>query len=285
MTDRATRTPKPAAASTAPRPAARTARAKSGETPGPQRAYAIGDVHGHLDLLRAAHALIAADRARTGDMLSPVVHLGDLVDRGPESRGTLAYLIEGIATGAPWVVLKGNHDAMFARFLADPEARDPGLRPDLTWLDPRLGGLTTLASYGIRAPETMSLTALHTAALRAVPRGHIRFIDALPLHYRAAGAIFVHAGLRPGIPLAQQSETDLMWIRADFHNDPRPHAGLVVHGHTPVKVPTHYGNRVNLDTGAAYGGPLSVAVFEEGGPWVLGPEGRQPLRPSGERVS
>lgn len=102
------------------------------------RTYAIGDIHGHLALLDAAHARIAADRAATGDAAAPVVHLGDLVDRGPDSPGVIARLMEGIAAGEPWVVLKGNHDALFALFLDDPGAQDPGLRPDLSWLHPRL---------------------------------------------------------------------------------------------------------------------------------------------------
>lgn len=244
------------------------------------RAYAIGDIHGQTDLLVAAHARVAADRARTGDDASPVVHLGDLCDRGPDSSGTMSYLIEGIATGAPWIVIKGNHDAMFAQFMRDPHTQEPGLRRDLTWLNPRLGGLTTLASYGIGDLETLSPVALHARALEVVPPGHIRFIDALPLTYVVAGAIFVHAGLRPGVPLAQQTEQDLIWIRREFHEDRRPHEALVIHGHTPVDTPTHYGNRVNLDTGAAYGGPLTAAVIEDGNVWILTDDGRMPLTPN-----
>ena len=89
------------------------------------RTYAIGDIHGHLDLLRAAHDWIEADRARTGDAAAPVVHLGDLVDRGPDSAGVIDYLICGQEDGQNWVVLKGNHDRMFSTFLADPTAQHP----------------------------------------------------------------------------------------------------------------------------------------------------------------
>ncbi|MFN7053431.1 MAG: metallophosphoesterase, partial [Gemmobacter sp.] len=104
------------------------------------RTYAIGDIHGHLDLLKAAHALIAADRAAIGDTEAPVVHIGDLVDRGPDSRGVIDFLMQGQAMGAPWVVLKGNHDRLFTLFMADPHDSDACLRADLAWLHPRLGG-------------------------------------------------------------------------------------------------------------------------------------------------
>ncbi len=243
------------------------------------RIYAIGDIHGQTDLLRAAHARIAADRRHTGDDASPVVHLGDLVDRGPDGRGTIDLLMAGIARGAPWIVLKGNHDNMFALYMDEPPATDPGLRTDYTWVHPRLGGLTTLASYGIAAPEALSPGDLHREARARVPAEHIAFLTALPLWHRAADALFVHAGIRPGVPLDRQTDTDLMWIRRDFHDDPRDHGPLIVHGHTPVDVPTHYGNRVNLDTGAAYGGPLTAAVIEDGRVFVLEEAGRVELDP------
>lgn len=114
------------------------------------RSYAIGDIHGHIDLLLHAHDLIAADRRATGDHDAPVIHLGDLVDRGPDCRGVVQYLMDGTARGENWVTLKGNHDRMFTRFLRDPKEHEPGLRPDLAWLHPRLGGAETLASYGVR---------------------------------------------------------------------------------------------------------------------------------------
>ena len=106
------------------------------------RSYAIGDIHGHLDLLERAHERIAADMAVHGP--APVIHLGDLEDRGPDSRGVIEFLMAGEAAGQDWVVLKGNHDRMFALYLTDLKAHDPGLRPDLSWLHPRLGGASTL---------------------------------------------------------------------------------------------------------------------------------------------
>jgi serine/threonine protein phosphatase 1 len=243
------------------------------------RSYAIGDVHGHLDLLLRQHELVAADRAATGDSLAPVVHLGDLVDRGPDSAGVVAHVLEGIAAGAPWAVIKGNHDRMFTRFLADPQEPEPGLRPDLSWLHPRLGGAETLASYGVRAAADRPVAAVHRDALAAVPAAHRAFLDSRPAWLRRGEVVFVHAGIRPGVPMEAQDETDLVWIRAGFLDDPRDHGALVVHGHTALDRATHHGNRVNLDSGAAYGGPLSSVVIEGRDVWLLTPGGRVPLRP------
>ncbi len=111
--------------------------------------YAIGDIHGHLAKLQEVHDWIEEDCRKNADRGSRVVHIGDLVDRGPDSAGVIAFLREAISSGAPWVVLKGNHDRMFTGFMADPNSKDPGLRSDLSWLDPRLGGAATLASFGV----------------------------------------------------------------------------------------------------------------------------------------
>lgn len=244
-------------------------------------AYAIGDIHGHLDLLRGVHDLIAADMARHGP--APVVHLGDLVDRGPDSRGVVDFLLSGIENGQDWVVLKGNHDRMFSRFLADPAEPEPGLRADLSWLHPKLGGADTLASYGLHAPGDRPLAPVHAEALAAVPPAHRQFLAARPTLHRIGDVVFVHAGLRPGVPLSDQVEDDLVWIRGPFLTHAESFGPLVIHGHTAIDRPTHYGNRVNIDSSAAYGGPLSAIVIEDAAeaPKVfhLTAEGRVPLRP------
>jgi serine/threonine protein phosphatase 1 len=120
---------------------------------------------------------------------------------------------------------------------------------------------------------------LHDDAVQAVPEAHRRFVRDLALMHRVGGIVFVHAGLRPGVPLDQQAEDDLLWIRREFLEDTRDHGGLVVHGHTPVDAVTHYGNRLNLDTGAGYGRPLSVVVIEDGAVWQLTKAGRVAVRP------
>lgn len=237
--------------------------------------YAIGDIHGQLGLLQAAHDLIADDIARHGP--GPVIHVGDLVDRGPDCRGVIDYLMRCRAEVRDWVVLKGNHDRMFTRFLRDPREQEPGLRSDLAWLHPRLGGAATLASYGVANAADRPLGPVHAEATAAVPQAHIDFIDTLPTLHQAGECTFVHAGIRPGIALPDQTETDLVWIREPFLSEATSHGPLIVHGHTAIDAATHYGNRLNLDSGAAYGGPLSAVVIEGREAALLTPTGRQRL--------
>ncbi|WP_116085492.1 metallophosphoesterase [Tropicimonas sp. IMCC34011] len=239
--------------------------------------YAIGDIHGQRELLEAAHDRIAADRAAHGDEDAPVIHLGDLTDRGPDSRGVIERLIAADADPR-WHVIMGNHDRMMAHFLRPRSARDP-LRDDLNWLAPPLGGRATLASYGVDVDERRSAAEIHADAIEAVPEAHRTFLDGLPTRIVRGEAFYCHAGVRPGIPLADQVEDDLVWIREPFLSDPMEHGALIVHGHTPVKAATHYGNRLDLDTGAAYGGPLSVAVIEGRRAWLVTERGREELRP------
>ena len=223
--------------------------------------YAIGDIHGHLDLLAAEHRKIAADRAAHGANDAPIVHVGDLVDRGPDSQGVIEYLRAGIAAGENWVVLKGNHDRMFAGFLADVKYHDDGLRTDLSYLHYKIGGGATLASYGVKNAADRRMAPVHAEAVAAVPQAHRDFLESRPGWFNRGEAMFVHAGVRAGIALDQQSDTDLMWIRGTFLTDPRDYGPLIVHGHTAIDRPRHYGNRVNVDSGAAYGGPLSTVVI------------------------
>ncbi len=238
--------------------------------------YAIGDIHGQLAQLETAHALIEADRAANGDPASPVVHAGDLVDRGPDSRGVLDFLAAGLAARRNWVVILGNHDRMFAGFLDDADHHDRGVRPDLHWFDPRLGGAATLASYGIATADRMIHDA-HADAVRAVPAAHRRLIRSLPAHFLRGEALFVHAGIRPGVDLHDQTEDDLVWIRKGFLDDGRDHGVLVVHGHTALDHPVHYGNRLNIDGGAGYGRPLVPVVVEGREAWALTANGRVPV--------
>ncbi len=244
------------------------------------RLYAIGDVHGQLEQLVRAHERIARDRARTGDAEAMVVHLGDLVDRGPESAEVIEYLLMGLASGEPWATLRGNHDEMFLLFLDDPLAHPAGLRAGLTWLSPALGGRATLASYWVDASEGRDPQAIAAEARARVPIAHREFLEALPYSFESADAILVHAGIRPGIPLARQSPEDLTWIRKGFLDDWTDHGRLVVHGHTVVDRPEHHGNRVNIDTGAGYGRPLTAVVVEGRDVWELTEAGRVPLRPA-----
>jgi serine/threonine protein phosphatase 1 len=205
--------------------------------------------------------------------------LGDLTDRGPDSRGVIERLLRGIEAGEPWQVIRGNHDRLFSGWMHDPDYRDPSLKPDRTFLQPNVGGDATLASYGVTSPAERDLYEVHRDACEKVDAEHLRFLDRLPDTVETDELLFVHAGLRPGIPLAEQSAHDLLSIREPFHSDRSDHGWLVVHGHSPIERVTHYGNRINLDTDAGHGGPLSAVVFEGREAFLLTEEGRRPILP------
>ncbi|WP_172297795.1 metallophosphoesterase family protein [Pseudoruegeria sp. HB172150] len=238
------------------------------------RLYAIGDIHGQREMLRAAHARVAADRDVLGDMDAPLVHLGDLTDRGPDSAGVITDLIAGVERGEPWEVIRGNHDQMFLDFLNFEDHDDPLFDMAEFWLRPNLGGPATLASYGVEMGDNADPKAVQEEALKAIPGEHISFLNSLPLYYETEDLFCVHAGIRPGVPLHEQAKDDLIWIRYEFLDDSRDHGKLIIHGHTPAEQPEHHGNRVNLDTGAGYGRPMTAAVFEGRDAWVLTNSGR-----------
>lgn len=240
------------------------------------RIYAIGDIHGQIDMLKAAHARIARDKAEVGDATAQIVHLGDYTDRGPDTRGVIQYLMDGVAAGEPWIVLRGNHDRMFCRFVRHGIAHDAAIKSGKTWLHPALGGVETLASYGAEA-EDGAFEIAHMRAQKAVPVAHLDFLESRPLIYEWEGYVFVHAGIRPGVPLADQDEEDLIWIRDGWLDYRGALPFTVVHGHTVVDEPTHFGNRIDIDSGAGYGRPLSALVIEDGREEVVGVTGRQPL--------
>jgi serine/threonine protein phosphatase 1 len=218
-----------------------------------QRVYAVGDVHGCADRLAAMHAAIAADLARRPTR-ALVIHLGDFIDRGPDSAGVIELLIRPFAVpdgvAAPHVVnLMGNHEEMLLTALADGGRDAVGL-----WLQNGAGA--TLASWKLSWRDRPE----HWA--RALPPRHLGFLRGLALLYRVGGYVFVHAGLRPGIPLESQSRNDLLWIREPFLSFEGRLPGVVVHGHTPQDAPEVRANRIGVDTGAVLGGPLTCAVLE-----------------------
>lgn len=226
---------------------------------------AIPDIHGYRSELDRVLA-IADQQCGQG---AKIVFLGDLTDRGPDSRGVIDRLLEGIAAGRDWVVVRGNHDQMFLDFLREP---GPGTR----WMNENIGGTETLLSYG--ADEALADRDFKAAAA-CVPEAHREFLDNLPCSHETEEQFFVHAGIRPGVPLDAQDKHDLLWIREEFHGDRRDHGKLIVHGHTPIRRPAHYGNRINLDAGAGFGHPLCVAEIEGRTAWLLEEGGRRPLTP------
>lgn len=242
-----------------------------------QPIYAIGDIHGDLEQMLKIHRRIRQDARTVGNDTPAIVHIGDLVDRREHSKQVIEFLIRGQTRGEPWVALKGNHDRLFQWFLEDPKRKDPNLPPGCTWLHSRMGGQTTLASYGITVPQDYDLLTLHQQVMQIVPKSHCRFLASLPASFATDRYIFAHAGLRPNVPLKDQTEDDLIWIKKEFHTHRQPFEKLVIHGHTPVEVVTHYGNRINIDTGAARGRNLSAIVLDGDDIWQLEDHGRVPI--------
>lgn len=239
-----------------------------------QTLYAIGDIHGQYGMLMTALDRIEADGG------GRVVFLGDYVDRGPASREVIDLLARGLAEGNDWICLKGNHDRFFEWFMERPAPRqDPHLLVGFHWFHDIIGGRETLLSYGLDLPDRIRLSELAAQAHEVVPKAHLEFLTGLKTHHLQDGKYFVHAGIRPGVPLDAQSEEDQLWIRQEFHRDDRNHGALIVHGHTPVKQPDLRHNRLNLDTGAGYGDPLTVAVFEGDNVFTLDGSGRHLLKP------
>lgn len=217
------------------------------------RVYAIGDVHGRSDLLDRLFAEIGEDVERSPAERIVELFIGDYVDRGPDSAG----VIERAMTphdGRERVCLMGNHeDAMIA-------AMQHGSQMD-RWL--AIGGEATLRAYGIDVAEYLhDPQALQPLLHSVVPRQHVEFLDRLEVSHRIGGTLFVHAGIRPGVPIEDQERHDMIWIRDEFLDHAGPFPLHVVHGHTPVSVPEARRWRTNIDTGAVYGGALSAAVLE-----------------------
>lgn len=237
-------------------------------TPDDMRVYAIGDLHGHAELLDKMHAAIAADLLVGEPRYAHIVYLGDYIDRGPDSKGVIERLIarRDRGDGIPKTFLKGNHENGFLEFMADPVGEN-----FLKW-----GGIEMLASYGVHfdtadveaiAPEDKVRAAAEMEA--AMPEEHWEFLDGLELSLTLGGYFFAHAGIDPLKPVDEQSERDLTFIRQPFlswHENLmyKPLSHRVVHGHSVSKEPIIRPHRIGVDTGAYESGVLSAAVLEGG---------------------
>ncbi len=222
-----------------------------GRMPDGRRAYVIGDIHGCLDRLVSLHFQIAADLAARPVPYSLLIHLGDYVDRGPDSAGVLWLLAGDVRPRVNQRVdLKGNHEVMMLDALAG-RSQAPA-----HWIDN--GGDATLESYRITIGDQ-----LRPAEWRAtVPSLHVDWMQRLDLMHREGNYLFVHAGIRPGVPIRAQKSDDVMWIREPFLSDRGAREVVVVHGHTPRPQPEVFENRIGIDTGAAMGGRLTCLVLE-----------------------
>lgn len=228
-----------------------------------QRVYAIGDIHGRLDLLEALLADIREDDARRPSANTVIVFLGDLIDRGPSSRRVVERAIEIKRELPNTRFLLGNHEEVFLIAMS-------GDLKALAFFT-RIGGRETILSYGISEAEYESLDypGLLERMLEVVPRAHIDFLQGFEDLLIFEDYAFVHAGIRPGIPLAQQRSNDLRWIREGFLSHKGAHEKVVVHGHTISRDVELLPNRIGLDTGAYASGKLTAMGFEGDDRWIL----------------
>lgn len=227
------------------------------------RIYAIGDVHGRLDLMLELEEMISQDLYDHPVERSVQIFVGDYIDRGPSSREVLDYLLKARPVCDDRICLKGNHEQTLLEFLKEPDRL-------IHWA--RYGGMEMMRSYGIPAGKPMTSAAckgIHKQFVDLFPQEHFEFCRNMPLFATFGDYFFAHAGVRPGVPLDEQTDHDLMWIRDEFLTSKRYHGKLIVHGHTPCRQPEVYSNRINIDTRAYDTGVLTCLVLEGQGQGML----------------
>ena len=221
------------------------------------RVYAVGDIHGRADLLRGLATKIEADLAEHPVDNPVVVFLGDYVDRGPDSKDVIEFLLDWRPADVECVYLKGNHEEALLNFLADA-------RSGSDWR--QFGGLETLISYGvpqkILGDKAENLEPAREAFAARLPERHLAFLQRLETLVPVGDYLFVHAGIRPNVPIDMQVSADLLWIRDEFLSSTVDHGYVVVHGHTPVEQPDSRPNRIGVDTGAYATGILTCVCLE-----------------------
>jgi serine/threonine protein phosphatase 1 len=237
--------------------------------------YAVGDIHGRADLLALLLDQIKADAAASvGAKKKTLVFVGDYIDRGPESRCVVDLLLGALPTGFDTHFLKGNHEEMMFEFLEDPSSLG-------YWLGN--GGAATLESYGVDVTglrrDAAKPEAWRDAFLSALPEQHRRFFESLELTASFGDYLFVHAGIRPGVPLKAQNPQDLLWIRGEFLRSEEDFGKVVVHGHTPKDAPEIRANRIGIDTGAFFSNRLTALRLQEGSRRFLQAEAAMPTTP------
>jgi len=230
-----------------------TARVPAGD-----RVYAIGDLHGRVDLLQRLHAKIAEDAETAApETRNTIIYLGDYVDRGFNSKELIDFLLDHPLPGFAPVYLKGNHDEYFVNFIESSEDGGP-------WL--KYGGDATVYSYGVRisedVPPDQRLDHIRGRLRETVPARHMAFLSQLKLAWTVGDFLFVHAGVHPDRPWDQQVSHDLLWIRDQFLESGRDFGKIVVHGHSVTEAPDVRVNRIGIDTGACYSNVLTCLVLE-----------------------
>jgi serine/threonine protein phosphatase 1 len=228
--------------------------------------YAVGDIHGHLDLLEALLLEIIRDALAAGPAIKPMlIFVGDYVDRGLGSAGVIDLILAVRSRDVFEVrALKGNHEEALLRFLVDAEFGE-------TWV--QFGGAETLVSYGVEAPaegaDPGAWQAVRDRLLEVIPREHLEFFNTLELLVGVGDYAFAHAGINPASPLDRQVEHDLLWIRDEFLTSRRGTPTIVVHGHTPAPEPEILPHRLGIDTGAYATGVLTAVRLQDGSQSVI----------------
>lgn len=228
-----------------------------------QRIYAVGDIHGRADLLEQLIDMIEADDAERGPAEIQLIFLGDLIDRGPDSAGVVARVSRLLASGDQVRLIKGNHEEVFA---AAATGHAQSMRLFFS-----IGGYETLESYGVSREELDAGTVQEMADMiqYRLPPEHFDTIIRGEDMICSGDYVFVHAGIRPGVPLAKQKGSDLRWIREPFLNARRRDPMIVVHGHTPVDKVEVKPDRIGIDTGAYFSGKLTALGLEGSERWLL----------------
>ena len=227
------------------------------------RAYAVGDVHGRLDLLDELLAKIRAEIVARPKARNHIVMLGDLIDRGPQSRGVIDRLRDFADRDIELHILSGNHEEVLLRLLEGESELIP------SWL--KFGGAETLQSYGIELQAVRAVNDQEAMRLirAAIPPEHQAFLRSLSDTIRIGDYVFVHAGIRPRVDLAEQRQSDLRWIREPFLGDDTDHGFIVVHGHTITDEVVERPNRIGIDTGAYATGRLTALGLESDQRWLI----------------
>jgi serine/threonine protein phosphatase 1 len=228
------------------------------------RIYAIGDIHGRNDLLEMLLRKIDADDAARGGALTQIIFLGDLVDRGDDSAGVIETAMALKASGRHVRFLMGNHEEVFVRACRVPD-------PKMTRFFLRIGGEATVLSYPITKAEyqTLDMEQLATRLASLVPENHLQFIESFEDQIVIGDYVFVHAGIKPGVPLSEQKPSDLRWIREEFVSQRGDLEKVVIYGHTIYDDVDERGSRVGIDTGAYASGKLTAIGLEGGERWYL----------------